>query len=170
MLPDTKYFGGKTIDNCDISACSESERYCIKKYASVASILFIPFRDKNSLTDENGCYLQKFQLFLSDPPAKFIDLHMNLLKNIQDCHNSFNCGRPKDALEQVTTKPEATPTNAEVTNNHTDDHIINMYDCLINNVQNDVIQNICFRSNDDTLSMEKHIQEIWDVTNVAVRY
>ena len=155
MLPDTKHFGGHTINNCKMTVCSESEQCTLEKYAKVASLLFVPFREKNSLTDENDCYLLKFQQFLSNPPPKFVELHANLLKNIQDCHNSFNCGRPKDALERVTSKPEGNAVMEKADDENANHHLIDMMDCLVNHgFQHQLMPNMRFRSENAMFSMK----------------
>ena len=72
-------------------------------YARKASILFVPFTDINQLKDDHGKFLPKLRQFLTDPPERFLNFHQTILKNLQDCRNSMNAGRPKDSLETITT-------------------------------------------------------------------
>jgi len=148
---DTKYFGGNIIDTCDEVQCTESERYFMEKYAKNASLLFIPFRSSNGVTDDNRKYLPDFKQFLLNPPEKFVTVHQHLLKNIQDCHNKFNCGRQLDALEKVTNKPDVSCGVSKQAEK--DNECIEMYDCLISNMENIFTDNVCFRTDDNTFSM-----------------
>ena len=51
----------------------------------------------------DGKYHPKFRELICN--LKLTPCHEKLLKNAQDCYNSFNAGRPDDALERVTQTP-----------------------------------------------------------------
>ena len=101
-FPDTKRFGRKNIPTCNLSTCSNDECDAMEVYARKASILFVPFTDITQLQDDLGKFLPKLRQFLTDPPQRFLNFHQTILKNLQDCRNSMNAGRPKDSLETIT--------------------------------------------------------------------
>ena len=124
------------------------------------NIVHIHFRDPRELRDENGKCLPKLQHFLSNLPATFLDHHAKILKNIQDCHNSLNSGRPKDALERVTETPQSTSTIGRA-DDKMEDHFIDMHDCFIQNIENELTQNVSFRSSNNKFSIKtSHITEL----------
>ena len=71
-------------------------------YSKIASTLFCPFRLLNDIKID-GSYLLFFQKQVIDNLVN--KDHQTILKNAQDCRNSFNAGRPKDCLQRDTNKP-----------------------------------------------------------------
>ena len=102
----------------------------MEMFAKQASLLFIPFRQVSNLTDDDGNFLSNFRWFLSkNSPRYLLNFHQQILKNIQDCKNSMNTGRPMDALEQITIKPTSVTEQCDGQSEKEDeDH---MYESLI---------------------------------------
>ena len=152
---DTKEFGGNKIDSCDLSLCSVDELKAMEVYAKKASLLFIPFRKISNLTDESGHFLPGFRTFLSIPPKQFIDVHCHVLKHIQDCRNSLNAGRPLDALEKVTVKPDL--PDQDRTKRAKDDECFDIYETLISNLDHVFTDKVDFRTEDNMFSMDTSV-------------
>ena len=109
---DTKLFGGHSIDSSDLASCDDSHLYAMELYAKKVCLTFIPFRTVTQLKT-NGKFLSTLRKFLLRPPDSFQDFHASVLKNMQDCKNSMNAGRPQDSLERVTKKPAKPNTGFE---------------------------------------------------------
>ena len=103
-FPDTKSFGDISIDG-DISTIytDDPRLLYMEDYAKSATILFCPFSEIQDI-QVNEKILPYFRLFLNNKRLK--ENHKKLLKNAQDCRNSFNAGRPEDPLERVTKQPQ----------------------------------------------------------------
>jgi hypothetical protein len=102
-FPDSKSFDGIAIDG-DISNLNDDDEKLIsmEKYAKQAAILFCPFQNIEDIKTD-GKFLPFFRDFISNGLLK--QQHSSIMKNAQDCRNSFDAGRPEDPLTQVTTTP-----------------------------------------------------------------
>ena len=125
----------------------KAELHAMEVYAKTLSLIFIPFRNISNFRNESGKFLPGFQTLLSRPPKEFIDVHRHVLKNIQNCRNSMNAGRPLDALERVTMKPDI--PEQERAKNEKDDKSIDIYESLISNLENAFTGNFNYRTEDN---------------------
>ena len=109
---NTCLYNGKTINMNNIDQVSNKELHAMEENAKTASLLFIPFINNiEKLQDQNGKFLFRFRDSIgvnSDAHKKqniyqIKPEHLEKLKNIQDCKNSNNAGRPIDMLERITT-------------------------------------------------------------------
>ena len=151
-FPDTKCFGGNNIRTCNLLTCSNDECDAMEVYARKASILFIPFTDINELQDDHGKFLPRLRQFLTDPPDRFVNFHQTILKNMQDCRNSMNAGRPKDALETITT-PFSAQSNCNGVDNEEEEQFDYTYEEFLihlEQMQRDVVSNITSDTTDTT--------------------
>ena len=75
----------------------------MEQFAKTALILFFPFRNPSKDLTLNGHHLPKFQhAFVSGS----FDHHEHHFVKAQESHDSFNCGRPDDILESITSIPK----------------------------------------------------------------
>ena len=70
-----------------------------------------------------------------------------MLKNIQDWRSSMNSGRPLDAIERCTIKPEF--EGSKSTNKEEDDEYRDLYETLISGLENVFSDNVYCRTDDD---------------------
>jgi hypothetical protein len=154
---DTKWFGEKRIDTCNISHLSKAEEESMEMFAKAASVLFVPHRKLSDLKGENGDFLMGFRKFLMNPPKRFVDFHQQILKNIQDCRNSMNAGRPLDALERDTIKPIQENLIPCCEEEKDDIEFNDMYQSFLSNFENIFSENTGFRTKDKILSFDSSI-------------
>ena len=88
----------------------------MEEYTQKACILFCPFRTLKDL-QKNGSYRLYFKERVQDKTVT--ERHIQILQNMQDCHNAMDSGTPKDALERCTEASNKTKQNNN--NNDTDD-------------------------------------------------
>jgi hypothetical protein len=150
---DSKSFGGMTMDGTDTLQDSDIHMAALENNAKKASICFCPFRNIADLKTD-GKFLPKFRDHIREKKLK--KKHDFVLKNIQECRNSMNAGRPCDPLERVTNIPEAAVL--EEKNKKKDDPIDSYYEELITNIN--VLnrsEDISFRTQDQKLSVDTSI-------------
>ena len=125
-------------------------------YAKKASILFVPHRNITDLKGIDGTFLTGFRNFLSNPPSVFKKVHQVILKNIQDCRNSLNAGRPIDVLERETEAPPDDTVSREPSQE--EQQLSQIYDSVLSNNLDVFGENINFRSQEtDSLSFSSSI-------------
>ena len=154
-LLDTKLYGGKHIDMEDISMCNKFELQAMENNAKICSVLFIPFRAISELKDENDKFLNKFRKFLASHPRTFEDKHKYILKNIQNCRNSMNVGRPLDSLEMITTK-EIDDDDKEK-KRQDNDELLEAYDLLLQNADTMFLKDVACRTENNFLFVNTSI-------------
>ena len=152
---DAKFFGGFSITG-PLHLCTDDQKEAMELYAKTASILFVPHRKMDELRGTDGTFLAGFRSFLSDPPAKFKNVHQKILQNIQDCRNSLNAGRPFDVLERQTEPP---PDDQVIgVPSERDQELTQIYDSVLSNNLDVFGENINFRETDtDVLSFPSSI-------------
>ena len=104
-FPDSRDFGGYSIleDDQTILLDKTDTRYLkMEEYAQMACILFCPFRTLQDL-QKDGSYRRYFKEKVQDKTVT--ERYLQILQNIQDCHNAMDSGSPKDALEICTEAP-----------------------------------------------------------------
>lgn len=101
-FPNVSQFEGEDLLTCQIPDEKEAKHYAMEEYAKKACIVFVPFRNFSDLQIE-GSFVKRFQNHVSD--GKLTQQHQKILQNLQDCKDSLNAGRPKDALERETQSP-----------------------------------------------------------------
>ena len=103
-FPDSHKFGGLSILS-DVSDLDDSDPRLLsmEKFAKTALTLFFPFRNPSKDLILNGNHLSKFQNTFS---SGALDKYEHYFVNAQESHDSFNCGRPDDILESITSIPK----------------------------------------------------------------
>ena len=102
---NSESFGDIPIDgNISELELDDSRLRAMEKYAKTAMTLFVPFRNAANDLQIEGTYLHKLRELLRED--KLGKNHQQILTHAQNCHSSFNAGRPKDALERITHKPK----------------------------------------------------------------
>ena len=112
VMPDSRDFGGCSIleDEETITLDKTDTRYIkMEEYAKKACILFCPFRTLKDLqiNISNSVY---FKEKVQDNTVT--ERHLQILQNIQDCHNAMDSGTPTDPLEKCTETPNKTKQNS----------------------------------------------------------
>ena len=150
---DSKSFGGITMDGIDTLQDSDIHMIALENNAKKASICFCPFRKIADLKSGSK-FLPKFRHYIREKHLK--TKHEFILRNIQECRNSMNAGRPCDPLEGVTNTPKA--AILEEKNRKKDDPIDSYYEELITNMNAlNRSEDISFRTQDQKLSVDTSI-------------
>ena len=125
----------------------------IEHISKKACICFVPFTNLNELR-KNGDFLSTFQQWITN--NKLSERHKLILANIQECRNSLNAGRPKDALERVTSLPkEVKDRQNQNLDDYNDDPVDSYYDELLVNMEAVVGPNdLSFRDNNEKLNID----------------
>ena len=149
-FPDTKSFDGNAIDG-DISNIAEDDNKLIsmEKYAKTAAILFCPFQTIDDIKSERR-FLPYFRDYITNGLLK--EQHSSILKNAQDCRNSFDAGRPDDPLEQVTTKPISELNNGVIRNTPAENDLQEFYQTFLVNMDS-------LQSDDQIQFYDEHIND-----------
>ncbi|HSN67495.1 MAG TPA: AAA family ATPase [Fusibacter sp.] len=100
---DTKFFGGNNILTCGVPDDDKEEYQMMEEYARKVCALFLPFRHDANQLKVDGSFIKCLRKAFGDGTLKAS--HKDVLRNVQDCRNSLNVGRPMDYLERVTEKP-----------------------------------------------------------------
>ena len=114
-FPNSKAFGGLSINEPVVDFDESDTRHAsMEEYSKKVCILFCPFRTLACIK-KNGSHLLYLQEQLS--LNKMLPEHLNILKNIQDCHNAMESGSPVDVLKRLTVAP---PCDVDFCNNRED--------------------------------------------------
>ena len=155
---DSKAFDGITIDSKDAKYLSDTDprKIAIEHNVKKACICFVPFTNLNELR-KNGDFLSTFQHWITN--NKLSERHKSILANTQECRNSLNAGRPKDALERVTSLPkEVKDRQNQNLDDYNDDPVDSYYDELLVNMEAVVGPNdLSFRDNNGKLNIDTSI-------------
>ena len=111
-MPDSREFGGFSMldDDETLTLDKNDTRYLkMEEYAQKACILFCPFRTLKDL-QKNGSYRLYFKEKVHDKTVT--ERHIQILQNMQDCHNAMDSGTPTDPLEKCTETPNKTKQNS----------------------------------------------------------
>lgn len=113
---DTKNFEGFDLLSENELNVNDTRRHHVELYCQRVLTCFVPFRRLDEDLRVEGSYWKKFRTEWID--GSILSVHKRILRNIQDCRNSLNAGRPKDMLERITTTP---PRPEKEKNNSTEE-------------------------------------------------
>ena len=152
---NSKEFNEMSMDSGDVSLKdTDPKMIAMEHNAKRICLCFIPFRKLDDLKTD-GKYLPTLRKFMAE--TKLTDQQQFVLRNIQECKNSLNAGRPDDPLEQVTNVP--TVVAEEKKKNGLQELPLDSYmQNLVSNI--DVVANpddISYRNENETLSIDTSI-------------